>query len=98
MLNGIFVVMANKKKPSLFKHCKEARLELTVQIYKDFFIRAIFFVENAVFSHGSFIFRFGSSLCFRGLDAMGRMRETSLQVVADTKNGFPYLAVAWGNP
>ena len=49
-----------QKKPSLFKHCKEARLELTVQIYKDFFIRAIFFVENAVFSHGSFIFRFGS--------------------------------------
>ena len=69
-----------------------------MQIYKDFFIRAIFFVENAVFSHGSFIFRFGSSLCFRGLDAMGRMRETSLQEVADTKNGFPYLAVAWGNP
>lgn len=27
---------------------------------------------------------------------MGRMRETSLQELADTKNGFPYLAVAWG--
>ena len=24
-----------------------------------------------------------------GLDAMGRMRETSLQELADTKNGFP---------
>ena len=57
-----------------------------MQIYKDFFIRAIFFVENAVFSHGSFIFRFDSSLCFRELDAMGRMRETSLQELADTKN------------
>ena len=67
-----------------------------MQIYKDFFIRAIFFVENAVFSHGSFIFRFDSSLCFRGLDAMGRRRKTSLQEVADTKNGFPHLAVAWG--
>ena len=46
----------------------------------------------------SFIFRFGSSLCFRGLDAMGRRRETSLQELANTKNGFPLLAVAWGNP
>ena len=27
---------------------------------------------------------------------MGRMRETSLQEEADTKNGFPHLAVAWG--
>ena len=55
-----------------------------------------FFVENAVFSHGSFIFRFGSSLCFRGLDAMGSMHETSLHEVAHTKNTDSPPAVAWG--
>ena len=33
-----------------------------------------------------------------GLDAMGRMRETSLQVVADAKKRIPLPCCGLGNP
>lgn len=39
-------VTRRKKKPSLFKHCKEARLELTPQRYDNYFYCARIYIRN----------------------------------------------------